>query len=83
MMNQVVPAAELMDAARKVAGTLMKKGPVALRLAMEAVHAGDTIGLDDALNWEAHLFGVCAATEDTAEGLAAFLEKRKPAFQGK
>jgi enoyl-CoA hydratase len=83
LVNRVVPDAELMDEARKLAGTLGKKGPLALRLAAQAVRAGEALSLDEALDLEAHLFGVTAATEDCAEGLAAFLEKRKPDFQGK
>jgi enoyl-CoA hydratase len=61
----------------------MEKGPVALRLCLEAVHGGLEMGLDQALEWEAHLFGVSAATEDMKEGLGAFLEKRKASFQGR
>jgi enoyl-CoA hydratase len=83
LVNRVVPDAELMDATRKLAGTLRKKGPVALRLAAQAIRAGEGLSLDEALDLEAHLFGVTAATEDCAEGLTAFLEKRKPDFQGK
>jgi enoyl-CoA hydratase len=82
LVNQVVPAAELMDAARKLAGTLMEKGPLALRFSMEAVHGGMEMGLDDALGWEAHLFGLSAATDDMKEGTKAFLEKRKAEFKG-
>ena len=83
LVNQVVPAAELMDAVRKVAGTLMEKGPLALRFGMEAVNEGLEMGMDTALDWEAHLFGVCASTADMKEGMSAFLEKRKASFQGK
>ena len=82
LVNAVVPAGELMDATRKLAGTLMEKGPLALRFAMEAVHGGLEMGMDAALDWEAHLFGVCASTKDMKEGLSAFLEKRKADFQG-
>jgi enoyl-CoA hydratase len=83
LVNQVVPAAKLKDASLKLAGTLKKKGPLALRFAMEAVHGGLEQGLDEALSLEAHLFGVCAATDDKKEGLTAFLEKRKADFQGR
>jgi enoyl-CoA hydratase len=72
-----------MDAVRKLAGILMQKGPVALRLSMEAIHGGFDMSLEEALNWEANLFGVCSSTEDTNEGLVAFLEKRKPDFKGR
>ena len=82
LVNMVVPAAELMDAARKLAATLLEKGPLALRFTMEAVNTGFDLGLDDALEYEAHLFGLCAASEDMKEGLTAFLGKRKAAFKG-
>jgi len=83
LVNQVVPAAELMDAARKLAGVLMEKGPLALRFSMEAVGGGIEMSLDDGLNWEAHLFGLTTGTQDMKEGLGAFLEKRKAAFKGR
>jgi enoyl-CoA hydratase len=83
LVNQVVPAAELQGAVRKLAATLLEKGPLALRMTMEAVHTGFDLGLDEALELEAHLFGLSAATEDMKEGLGAFLEKRKAAFRGK
>jgi enoyl-CoA hydratase len=83
LVTLVVPPENLMDAARKLASKLMEKGPVALRLAMEAVHGGLEMSLDNALGYEAHCFGVAAATGDCREGLSAFLEKRKPSFQGK
>jgi len=83
LVNMVVPPNDLMDATRKLAGTLMQKGPIALRLAIQAIDGGLEMGMDAALNWEAHLFGVCASTADMKEGLAAFLEKRRAAFQGR
>ena len=83
LVNMVVPPSDLMDATRKLAGTLMQKGPIALRLAIQAVDGGLEMGMDAALEWEAHLFGVCASTADMKEGLAAFLEKRRAAFQGR
>jgi len=83
LVNMVVPPSDLMDATRKLAGTLMQKGPIALRLAMQAIDGGLEMGMDAALDWEAHLFGVCASTADMKEGLAAFLEKRRAAFQGR
>jgi enoyl-CoA hydratase len=83
LVNQVVPPADLMDATRKLAGTLMQKGPVALRFAMDAIDGGLEMGMDAALDWEAHLFGVCASTADMKEGLNAFLEKRRAVFAGR
>jgi len=83
LVNRVVPREELLDAARQLAGILVSKAPLALRYAMEAVHRGLEMGLEDAFAWEAHLFGLCAATRDMKEGTAAFLEKRKPSFEGR
>jgi enoyl-CoA hydratase/carnithine racemase len=72
-----------MDTARKTARSLAEKSPLSVRLILEAVHRGQDMGLDDALAWESHLFGLCASSEDMKEGLRAFLEKRKPEFKGR
>jgi enoyl-CoA hydratase len=83
LVNQVVPAGQLLDTARKAAQGLKEKSPLSVRLIMEAVHRGLDMGLDDALAWESHLFGLCASSRDMKEGLRAFLEKRKPDFTGR
>lgn len=83
LVNRVVPIKDLEEETAKVAKKLMQKGPIALRLCMEAVNRGFDMTLDDGLELEANLFGVCSGTEDTTEGLAAFLEKRRPEFKGK
>jgi enoyl-CoA hydratase len=62
-------------------GVMLMNGPVAVRSALEAIQRGVEMGLDDALALEANIFGVVCATDDAREGLAAFLEKRKPVFQ--
>jgi enoyl-CoA hydratase len=83
LVTQVVPQAELMAAAASIADTLLGKGPLALRAAMDAVDRGYDMGFDDACKLEATNFAVLCATEDMKEGLGAFLEKRKPNFKGK
>ena len=83
LVSQVVPQAELMDRARKIASTILKKGPVAIRASMEAIDQGMNMGFDDACRLEASLFGLVCSTEDMKEGTAAFLEKRKPDFKGR
>jgi enoyl-CoA hydratase len=83
LVSQVVPPEALPDAATVLARSLLEKGPLALRYTMEAVHRGLETSLDDALALEAHLFGLCAGTRDMKEGLGAFLEKRKAAFEGR
>jgi enoyl-CoA hydratase len=79
----VTPPAELLGAARAWLGKVLQNGPLAVRLAMEAVDAGLNGGLKEGLQLEAAFFGLSAATEDCREGTRAFLEKRAPAFTGK
>jgi enoyl-CoA hydratase len=83
LVNRVVPAAELMAEARKLAAAIATKAPVALRYIIEAVNKGLQMTLADGQVFEATLFGLVASTEDMREGTRAFLEKRKPEFKGK
>jgi enoyl-CoA hydratase len=62
---------------------ILAMGPLAVRLAMEAVDQGLEMSLDEGLLLEANHFGLLAATEDMKEGLTAFLEKRSAKFQGR
>lgn len=83
LVNRVVPATSLMAAAHELAQTLAGKGAIALRLIKECVNIGLDRTLDAALAFEAKRFGIVCATEDKAEGIAAFLEKRRPTFKGR
>src|SRR5262249_18988629 len=83
LVNRVVPAAELMTEAGKLADKLAASAPVAMKYILDAVAAGADMSLGEALIHEATLFGLVAATDDMREGTKAFLEKRKPAFKGK
>ncbi len=83
LVNKVVEPEKLMEEAEALARTIMSKGPVAVKLAMEAVNRGLEVSLADGLAIEADLFGICCSTEDKVEGTKAFLEKRKANFQGK
>lgn len=82
LVNQVTTAEELLPAALKIAGKIAGKGQVAVRLAKQAVNNGLEMDLDRAGAYEADLFGLCFATEDQKEGMAAFLEKRPARFTG-
>ena len=82
LVNRVVPAADLMAEARKLAASLAAKAPIAVRYILDAVDKGLEMPLAQAQSFEATLFGLVASTEDMREGTAAFLEKRKPAFKG-
>lgn len=79
LVNAVVPAADLMDEANKMAAKIAANAPFGVRAAKKV--ANDAVGLPlaKATRLEAELFGACFATQDQKEGMAAFLEKRKPA----
>ncbi len=83
LVNQVVPAAELLATARKIAQTIASKAPIATRYILEAVNQGLDTPLAQGEFLETSLFGAIASTEDTKEGTAAFLEKRKAAWKGR
>src|SRR6266581_3464900 len=83
LVNQVVPAGDLLAAAEKTLRGILAMGPLAVRLALEAVDQGLEMTLEEGLLLEANHFGLLAATEDMREGLTAFLEKRPPRFRGK
>jgi enoyl-CoA hydratase len=83
LVNRVVPAAELMSEARKLAAVLASKPPVAVRYILDAVNRGVQLPLREAQVLEATLFGLVASTDDMREGTSAFLQKRKPEFKGK
>jgi len=83
LVNAVMPQSELLAHSRAWLAKVLANGPLALNLLMEVVDAGLNGGIEDGLRFEASAFGICAATQDRVEGMRAFLEKRKPAFQGK
>ena len=82
LVSEVVPAADLMTRARALAAAIASKSPVALRYIKEAVRASVRAPLDEGLRLERTLFGLVFASEDKAEGVDAFLAKRKPEFKG-
>ena len=82
LVNRVVPAPELMTAAKGVATELASKAPIAMRYIIEAVNRGLEIPFESAQIHEATLFGLVASTADMREGTRAFLEKRKAQFKG-
>jgi enoyl-CoA hydratase len=83
LVNRVVPAAELMAEAKKLAATLAAKAPIAMRYILDAVHRGLDMPFAEAQTFEATLFGLVASTDDMREGTKAFLEKRKADFKGR
>lgn len=83
LVNKVVPAGGALDGALAIAKKIAANGPVACRYAMEAVRRGMEMPLAEGQLLEATLFGLCAATADTKEGMTAFLEKRPARFTGR
>jgi enoyl-CoA hydratase len=83
LVNKVVPAAELMGAAREIAKKILSRGPVAVRTAKMAINRGLDLDLANACAFEASLFAAGFSTADKDEGIAAFLEKREAKFSGR
>lgn len=83
LVNKVVPAAELQDAAETMMRRILSQGPVAVALCIEAVNRGLEVTTEEGLAMEANHFGLLASTSDMIEGMRAFLEKRAARFEGK
>jgi len=83
LVNRVVPAADLMAEAKKLAAQLAAAAPVAMRYIIHAVNKGLAMPFAEACQYEAALFGLVASTDDMREGTKAFLEKRKATFTGR
>lgn len=78
LVNAVYPQTELMDAAKKMAATIAKNAPIAVRACKKAVNEGIQVSIDKAVAIEEKLFGDCFETHDQVEGMACFLSKEKP-----
>jgi enoyl-CoA hydratase len=83
LVDEVVPAAELLPRGRAIAEQIAAQAPLAVAASLEAVHQGLGLPLGEALALEAGIFGGLAGTSDKKEGVEAFLTKRKPTFHGK
>jgi enoyl-CoA hydratase len=83
LANEIVPAAELIPRAEAILKRIFSNAPLAVKFSLEAVNNGLETTMAEGLSLEASLFGLCAGTDDKKEGTSAFLEKRKPQFQGR
>ena len=83
LVERVVPAQELMNEAKRIATLIASKAPLAIAACKRVINNGAHLSIDDALELEALEFGTLVDTEDIKEGTSAFLEKRKPNWQGK
>ena len=77
LVNSVYPSEELLPAAEKLAATIAKNAPIAVRNCKKAINEGLQVDMDQAIVIEEKLFGDCFESYDQKEGMAAFLEKRK------
>ena len=80
LVSRVVPQAELLGEAVKLAQSILRNGPLAVTAALEAVRRGLSLPPGEGLRLESALFGLLAASEDMHEGMKAFLEKRPARF---
>ena len=83
LVNRVVPADQLMAVCEEMAKKIMSRGPLAVRAAIEAINSGSDMAQPDGEFLEATLFGLLCASEDTKEGMGAFLEKRQANFKNR
>lgn len=83
LVNRVVELEELIPECQALAAKILANGPLAVRYSIEAINNGLEMPLYEATRLERTLFALACATEDTREGIRAFLEKRAPQFRGK
>jgi enoyl-CoA hydratase len=83
LVNRVVPMDELLPTAKEIAAKIATKSSAALKLAKQAINKGMQTSLQDGLDYEYEMYALALSLEDKAEGVNAFLEKRKPVFVGR
>ena len=82
IVSKVVPQDRLLDEAIALADSIASKGPMAVRLAKDAILTGYGMTIVEGLRYENRLAAVVMGSKDKKEGLVAFIEKRKPVFTG-
>ncbi|MEQ2128620.1 short-chain-enoyl-CoA hydratase [Caldanaerobacter subterraneus KAk] len=83
LISKVVEQDKLLEEAYGIAKKIMSKGLVAVSLAKEAINKSLEVDIDSGMEYEANAFALCFGTQDQKEGMAAFLEKRAPKFEGR
>lgn len=83
VVNRVFAPEELEAGTMKMVKTMLSRGPVALRLALEAIGRGGNMSQREGEIIECDMFGLASTTDDMREGMTAFIEKRRAEFKGK
>lgn len=83
LVDEIVPAEELMAKAEAMAKTIMSKAPIAIKMAIAAINNGMNTDLRTGVQFEAEAFQTTFNSEDRVEGMAAFLEKRPAEFKNR
>jgi enoyl-CoA hydratase len=83
LVNRVVPIEVYLTEAKRLAAQIAEKAPISVQLAKDAVLKAFDVPLQEGLHFERKNFYLLFGTEDQKEGMAAFVEKRKPDFKGK
>ena len=83
LVDMVIPADELREQTLKLANQIAAQSPLTLRVAKEAVRASERLAIEEGILYERDLFCLCFSTEDKAEGVDAFLNKRAPEWKNR
>ncbi len=83
LVDDVVAPDALREHTLALASSIAAKSPLTVRVAKEAMRASERLSIEEGILYERDLFCLCFSTEDKAEGVAAFLEKRKAAWKGR
>ncbi|MBN1666314.1 MAG: enoyl-CoA hydratase, partial [Anaerolineales bacterium] len=83
LVNRVVPVESYLDEALQLAAEIAGRAPLAVQAAKQAINHAFESFLSDGLKDERQTFYLLFASQDQKEGMAAFIEKRKPDWQGK
>jgi len=83
LVDQVVPAAQLIETVTTLLKAMLANAPLALAGCIEILDRGQNVSLEEALRIESDAFGMLSSTDDVREGMQAFLDKRPPLFHGR